>query len=1164
MLNGRLTIRVSILKTFAGGVRPPKLSFEADTFFGRKNDVVMIVNSGHYCGYLAITLGFLYANNQDGSAPLTPHEWRRLYQPNSKFLESAMLELFHEKQIDITTPFDMSRAPEIQQKFSEHQFIVIQRPTSSKTLQHADKPLFKGEANKKKKIIIEHVADQNHYNMIKKMTGYHTVDHWCYQCWRSVHKSHICPGSCKCCLNNTQCLAGEPHVCPACNVKFESIECFSNHIENDICMKQMRCSDCEIVYDTSAIHECDTTTCPDCSETYSLPPHFCYLKPRSFSQLKQQDDDLKVIVAFDIEARLQEVEVGYFEHKANLLVSHTVCDQCYTSNSVKTTDCLICGQLEHIYFGDDCVSRFVSHVMNDLQKECVKKKVKRIFIVAHNFKGYDGRFILQELFERRYVRIDPIFTGTKILKLDVGLVRFIDSVSFLPLKLEQLPKSFPHPGLHLKKGTFPHLFNREENYNYNQKPWPALAYYAPEGLMVSARQALEDWHAAQQDKVFNFKEELISYCRTDVKILMHSIQTFRLLFKQITGLDVLTRTFTLASAALETFRTLHLKKQTIGITPIEGYTSKKHNGSIIAQAWLDYMEKLRNTKIFREKKIGNYFADGYDPTTTPPTVFEFLGCAWHGCLDCFRNREGASRVAGKTNNQLFEETVKKLNYYARRFNVIAVWEHEVRDNSADPYINNRYNQLRVVRDKTAVSIRDSLCGGRTENFKLMYVCFENERLCYYDFTSLYPFVLKNRKFPLGHPEVITEGLDIDSYLAKNYFGFVYAKILPPQDLDLPVLPYKCNNKLMFGLCRTCMTTRERTCEHSESQRALDFVYTTPQVEKAVAVGYKILELYVVLHYPQQCVGLFKDYIDMFLKIKQETSGLPPDVSTDDEITAYINEYEQKEGIRLDKASIVKNDGLRLISKLMLNSLWGKLAQRTNMEQTAIITDYQTLSELVGNENIEVLGASIFPNDNVIATYKFKSDLDAGPGNTSPATACFVTAWAQLELYNLMEQIENVRPGRVCYVDTDSVIFVEKDDDPPVPLGNFLGELTDEIPAGSRCQKIVCCGCKSYGLEIVDADGTLKHIVKVKGLSLTSEASSCLDFNRMEEMIRAFASNSQGPDTQTQMVPQTVFRPISRFNQSMTSRNYEKKFQITSIKRYHLGFETHPYGYKTTV
>ena len=65
-------------------------------------------------------------------------------------------------------------------------------------------------------------------------------------------------------------------------------------------------------------------------------------------------------------------------------------------------------------------------------------------------------------------------------------------------------------------------------------------------------------------------------------------------------------------------------------------------------------------------------------------------------------------------------------------------------------------------------------------------------------------------------------------------------------------------------------------------------------------------------------GVFTEYINTFLKIKQEASGWPEWCKTDDDRRRYIDEYYEKEGIRLEAKNIAKNPGLRQLAKLMLN------------------------------------------------------------------------------------------------------------------------------------------------------------------------------------------------------------------------------------------------------
>ena len=67
-----------------------------------------------------------------------------------------------------------------------------------------------------------------------------------------------------------------------------------------------------------------------------------------------------------------------------------------------------------------------------------------------------------------------------------------------------------------------------------------------------------------------------------------------------------------------------------------------------------------------------------------------------------------------------------------------------------------------------------------------------------------------------------------------------------------------------------------------------------------------------------------------MKIKQESSGIPQWCQTEEDIEKYIREYEYKERIRMNREKLERNPGLRALSKLTLNSFWGKFGQRLNM------------------------------------------------------------------------------------------------------------------------------------------------------------------------------------------------------------------------------------------
>lgn len=75
------------------------------------------------------------------------------------------------------------------------------------------------------------------------------------------------------------------------------------------------------------------------------------------------------------------------------------------------------------------------------------------------------------------------------------------------------------------------------------------------------------------------------------------------------------------------------------------------------------------------------------------------------------------------------------------------------------------------------------------------------------------------------------------------------KLLPPRGLHIPVLPMKCNGKLMFSLCRTCTEHFKRgSCQHSENERAFIGTWVTNEVKEALSQGYKILKMHEVWHF----------------------------------------------------------------------------------------------------------------------------------------------------------------------------------------------------------------------------------------------------------------------------------------------------------------------------
>ena len=70
----------------------------------------------------------------------------------------------------------------------------------------------------------------------------------------------------------------------------------------------------------------------------------------------------------------------------------------------------------------------------------------------------------------------------------------------------------------LKKGFFTHLFNKPENQNYIDVI-SDKCFFGSDYFSVSKKEDLEKWYEANKNVLYNFKNEIISYCMSDVKLL---------------------------------------------------------------------------------------------------------------------------------------------------------------------------------------------------------------------------------------------------------------------------------------------------------------------------------------------------------------------------------------------------------------------------------------------------------------------------------------------------------------------------------------------------------------------------------------------------------------------------------------------------------------------
>ena len=102
------------------------------------------------------------------------------------------------------------------------------------------------------------------------------------------------------------------------------------------------------------------------------------------------------------------------------------------------------------------------------------------------------------------------------------------------------------------------------------------------------------WHARKvaEQAVFNFQEELLKYCESDVKLLKEGCLKFVAEFEEIAGFNPLVEAVTNANACNLFWRREKLETDLIALEPQGGWRGNRINQSKIALEWLYYQDHL--------------------------------------------------------------------------------------------------------------------------------------------------------------------------------------------------------------------------------------------------------------------------------------------------------------------------------------------------------------------------------------------------------------------------------------------------------------------------------------------------------------------------------------------------------------------------------------------
>ena len=590
-LNDTVTIDIIHVEVPQGSGRSKRNVLNIKDFLHKKKSIITIQNNDNLCLARALVVAIAKIEKD-------PH-YKDLMKPGRRTQEKKARELHEAANV----PLGPCGIPEVElfQKYLTNYEINIVSGNHDNSIIYPSKS---STSNSVTPIYL--YLHDNHYDIITSMPGFLSNSYFCHKCRRAYTNKlrHLCPGMCKSC-RAYDCVVNDPLECNECNRWFKSKACYDRHKEpvdgaRSVCQGIKKCGKCgksvEVRNLNPKCHVCGKK-CSTCGLVLNeKSEHKCYIQKTEQAEESQYSE----LLFFDLECK-QEHGV----HEANLCIVHNEAGR------------------EWLFQGSDTVKKFCEWLLTKEHQGCI--------VVAHNFQGYDGYFI-QNYLNKNAVKYEVILRGAKILSMTIPMfnIKFIDSLNFIPMSLAKFPKTFGKT--ELCKGYFPHLFNKEENQNY-VGPVPCQADHGENFMKPEARETFLAWHKEQRESgyVFDFREEIVKYCRSDVDILRQCCMQFREMFRKYTDIDPFEKCLTIASACHEVYRTNYLKKDTIAV--FQHHRQLKMKQSNMAVKWLSYeMERngihIQHVRNGGEKRVGKYSLDGY--CEEYHTAYEFQGCFWHG------------------------------------------------------------------------------------------------------------------------------------------------------------------------------------------------------------------------------------------------------------------------------------------------------------------------------------------------------------------------------------------------------------------------------------------------------------------------------------------------------------------------------------------------------
>ena len=810
--------------------------------------------------------------------------------------------------------------------------------------------------------------------------------------------------------------------------------------------------------------------------------------------------------------------------------------------------------------------------------------------------------LLLETFVNHGICPNVIRRGSRFLLIEIPEfhVRFMMSNSYVSGNPYELGDQF---GLPFKRKFFPCSLLAKENFQYNGK-MPAIDYFFS---WCDSLQLRKDIVAFYQDNCcqnWDFKISLIQHENQKLKLLSKSLLVF---LQQSFTLQSILQTkcnspknfyvnpfnrplCSLSSFVFSMYKVFYLNNYLVYAVGYE-YGKNERRMSKLEYEYCSFMNYKYPEKEFRyafshpdgQKYFKESIPDLYSPVTNE--LFYFNGCYYHAHYEnCLINKdvnESTVHPFGKTYKAINKDFFNKINSLmlnnSQVSKVTIEWECNFKEKKQSCqeikfFFDNHFLPHCLQRLKP----RDAVRGAFSDVYALKWsqITHPDETFFCADVNGLYSFCAINFRYMIGKYKILIGNSLQDLAIVNNIFlyqdyhvtGAVLIKILPPKLLFAPFLMYRRKNGgVVNTLCKICAETFATKCNHSDDDRSFIGTYMISEIEFALGLGYKIVQIYEA-HVYLDSSFILKDFIQVLNFFKTKYSDCFENISSFENQQAYCKHLNKKMQMDTDATFsftpdvITPNAAQRNYYKLLCNSLFGKFIQRSDQTDLKFVRSQDELNATFFSCN-EIQDFAC-PNENLCMLFIKKNVLKLPPNRKINAyIGSQITAYARQVIYTHLQNVILTPGCKVYQIECDSIYFsAPRNVVVPLTFSHAVGDF--KIEYSSKILNFYSLGPKHYCINFLDKNNEMQNVCKFSGLSLQNEINQTLiNHETFENFLNNFIARTELHLNLQQKIVKADLKSmqVSEIFQKFTVRNNVSKKRFLPLTT-DPTLTTMPYGF----